>query len=134
LCHEQVILQAKAAPGYYMAKLIIKPINSVAMFVNSDKSKGGGCLKVQFLRNYAVFKCKKRLFLEQNLSQQIQQQVQSLGNRHMKFALYVQYNWTLMVQIRNKGRGWFRIISHLGHDAEGFTTSPKRSGYNPFII
>ncbi len=48
-----VLIGGKAAPGYAMAKRIIKLVNSVAEVVNSDPDVDGR-LKVAFLPNYRV--------------------------------------------------------------------------------
>ncbi len=48
-----VLIGGKAAPGYYMAKCIIKLISNVANIVNSDES-ANGLLKVAFVPNYRV--------------------------------------------------------------------------------
>ncbi len=48
-----VLIGGKAAPGYHMAKLIIKLINNVAGVINSDPA-AEGLLQVAFLPNYRV--------------------------------------------------------------------------------
>ncbi len=48
-----VIIGGKAAPGYFMAKTIIKLINNVARVVNDDP-RTAGLLRLAFLPNYNV--------------------------------------------------------------------------------
>jgi len=48
-----VLLGGKAAPGYYMAKQIIKLTNNIARVVNSDPDVGNK-LRLAFLPNYRV--------------------------------------------------------------------------------
>ncbi len=48
-----VLIGGKAAPGYFMAKLIIKLINNVAQVINSEP-KAKDLLRVAFIPNYNV--------------------------------------------------------------------------------
>lgn len=80
------IVSGKAAPGYTMAKLIIKFINNIAEVVNKDKTIRNR-LKILFLENYRV-SLAENIFPASDLSEQISTAgMEASGTGCMKFMM-----------------------------------------------